>query len=235
MPFGDVINWDMVPEFALQSLTVLAGANPSSGLNTLGGAIVLETVDGRSVEGLHAEVGFGSHSRKRADVGLGQRHAYGWHSDVDGTVFDENGGRDQPPTGHHQAHGILRMGERNLNITPGTRMAGLRRQTAKIGADWTLARALSVGADMQIVSSRGVQGTEDGLLEDGASEIHRLRVPGHSLLHLRAQWRATPALSQPQHARQAQGHGGSIVRPGLRLAVGACSRATPRTRDSLND
>ena len=96
-PFGDVINWDMVPEFALQSLTVLPGANPSFGLNTLGGAIVLETVDGRSAEGQRAELGFGSHGRKRAEVGLGQRHADGWHSYVGGTVFDENGWRDHSP------------------------------------------------------------------------------------------------------------------------------------------
>ncbi|MBP7667891.1 MAG: TonB-dependent receptor, partial [Burkholderiaceae bacterium] len=96
-PFGDVIHWDMVPEFALQSLTVLPGANPSFGLNTLGGAIVLETVDGRSAEGLRAEVGFGSHGRKRAEVGLGQRHANGWHSYVGGTVFDEHGWRDHSP------------------------------------------------------------------------------------------------------------------------------------------
>jgi len=52
-----------------------------------------------------------------------------------------------------------------------------------------------VGADMQIVSSRGVQGNEDGLLEDGATDIHRLSIPGHTLLHLRLQWQATPALS----------------------------------------
>ena len=96
-PFGDVVNWDMVPEFALQSLTVLPGANPSFGLNTLGGAIVLETVDGRSAEGLRAELGFGSHGRKRAEVGLGQRHADGWHSYVGGTVFDEKGWRDHSP------------------------------------------------------------------------------------------------------------------------------------------
>jgi outer membrane receptor protein involved in Fe transport len=573
-PFGDVIHWDMVPEFALQSLTVLPGANPSFGLNTLGGAIVLETVDGRSAEGLRAEAGFGSHGRKRAEVGLGQRHANGWHSYVGGTVFDENGWRDHSPgrqalvlarigrseggtdwsvgvlggsatlvgngllpsvtlddgdatpdlyaasrnavfthpdrtrnrlaqatfngsqqlgagsrlqalayarnsqrdtvngdgaedfdplqpdenaslnttatrqsawgaalslarrSGAHQwqvgasvdasrvryrqleqegsfdatrgvlagdeepelsasvtgkslhfglyatdtwqlaagthvtatlranrsrvsntlitvdddtgvleakpkesftytslnpavgltqqigtglavfanlarntrvptvielgcadpaepcrlpvglqsdpylkqvratsleaglrwrpapgqrlevavfrtdnrddivfgsvsatsqlgyfqnfkrtrhqgldttwqaqvgpvavtaayshlqatyqAHGLLRMGERNVTITPGTKMAGLPRHSAKLGADWALGRGLSVGADMQIVSSRGVQGNEDGLLEDGETAIHRLRIPGHTLLHLRLQWQATPALS----------------------------------------
>jgi outer membrane receptor protein involved in Fe transport len=74
-------------------------------------------------------------------------------------------------------------------------MAGLPRHSAKLGADWALGRGLSVGADMQIVSSRSVQGNEDGLLEDGETDIHRLRIPGHTLLHLRLQWQATPALS----------------------------------------
>lgn len=96
-PFGDVVNWDMVPEFALQSLTVLPGANPSFGLNTLGGAIVLETADGLSATGLRAEVGFGSFGRQRAELGLGQRHADGWHSYLGGTVFDEAGWRDHSP------------------------------------------------------------------------------------------------------------------------------------------
>ena len=96
-PFGDVVNWDMVPEFALQSLTVLPGANPSFGLNTLGGAIVLETADGLSATGVRAEIGAGSFGRRRAELGLGQRHADGWHSYLGGTLFDENGWRDHSP------------------------------------------------------------------------------------------------------------------------------------------
>lgn len=97
-PFGDVVNWDLVPEFALRSLAVLPGANPSFGLNTLGGAIVLSTVDGRSAPGLRAELGFGSGQRLRSEVGLGQQHAGGWHSYVGGTVFDEQGWRDHSPS-----------------------------------------------------------------------------------------------------------------------------------------
>jgi outer membrane receptor protein involved in Fe transport len=40
--FGDVVNWDLVPRNALSSLTVMPGSNPVFGLNTLGGALVLE-------------------------------------------------------------------------------------------------------------------------------------------------------------------------------------------------
>ena len=96
-PFGDVVNWDMVPEFALASLTVVPAANPSFGLNTLGGALALATVDGRSAPGVQAELRFGSHRRVQAQVGLGQQHADGWHSWVGGTVFDERGWRDHSP------------------------------------------------------------------------------------------------------------------------------------------
>jgi len=95
----------------------------------------------------------------------------------------------------YQAAGTLRMGERNVDVQPGTRMAGLPRHSAKLGADWTPVEGLSVGADLQLVASRGVQGNEDGLLEDGATETHRLRVPGHGLLHLRLSWQLQPGLS----------------------------------------
>ena len=109
-PFGDVVNWDMVPDFALQSLTVLPGANPSFGLNTLGGAIVLETVNGLTAPGLRAEIGFGSNGRRRAEMGLGSDHGDGWHSWLGGTVFNENGWRDFSPG--HQALVMAKLGRR---------------------------------------------------------------------------------------------------------------------------
>lgn len=97
-PFGDVVNWDLVPEFALQSVSLLPGANPAFGLNTLGGAIALTTVDGRSAPGLRAELGAGSGQRWRGELGLGQRHADGWHSYLGATLFDEQGWRDHSPS-----------------------------------------------------------------------------------------------------------------------------------------
>lgn len=94
----------------------------------------------------------------------------------------------------YQAHGVLRMGERNVSITPGTRMAGLPRQQARVGADWRVAPAWSVGADVQLLSHRGVQGNEDGLLEDGEDALPRLRIGGYGILNLRASWQPRPGL-----------------------------------------
>jgi hypothetical protein len=47
-PFGDVVNWDLVPEFMLRSVTLMPGANPAFGLNTLGGAVVMQTASGQT-------------------------------------------------------------------------------------------------------------------------------------------------------------------------------------------
>src|SRR5215468_12453684 len=47
-PFGDTINWDLVPSNAIRSVNVIPGSNPIFGLNTLGGAMSLETKTGFS-------------------------------------------------------------------------------------------------------------------------------------------------------------------------------------------
>ena len=97
-PFGDVVMWDLLPEYSLQSITVVPSANPAFGLNTLGGAIAFTTADGRSAPGGRAEVGFGSFGRKRVDASYGHSDAAsGWHQYVGGTWFDEDGWRDESP------------------------------------------------------------------------------------------------------------------------------------------
>jgi outer membrane receptor protein involved in Fe transport len=97
-PFGDVVQWDLLPEFSLQSISVVPGANPAFGLNTLGGAIALTTANGRSAPGVRAEVGFGSFARKRADVSYGHSDAdSGWHQYIAAGAFDERGWRDRSP------------------------------------------------------------------------------------------------------------------------------------------
>ncbi|HEX6018743.1 MAG TPA: TonB-dependent receptor [Burkholderiaceae bacterium] len=97
-PFGDVVLWDLVPEFSLQSISVVPGANPAFGLNTLGGAIVLTTADGRSAPGARVELGGGSFGRKRLDASYGHSDATsGWHQYTAASAFDERGWRDESP------------------------------------------------------------------------------------------------------------------------------------------
>jgi iron complex outermembrane recepter protein len=68
-PFGDIVNWDLIPMNALGSMDVLPGSNPLFGLNTLGGALSLVGITGRSAHlwlllGLTKKVGAPTHLPK---------------------------------------------------------------------------------------------------------------------------------------------------------------------------
>ena len=67
-PFGDVVNWDMIPMNAIAGVDVFPGSNPIFGLNTLGGAFTLKTKDGFNNEGVDAEILAGSYGRKQLQV-----------------------------------------------------------------------------------------------------------------------------------------------------------------------
>ncbi len=96
-PFGDVVLWDLVPEFALRSVTVVPGANPAFGLNALGGAIALETADGLNATGTRSQISGGSFGRRRVELASGQRWGEGWHSYVGLSHFAERGWREHSP------------------------------------------------------------------------------------------------------------------------------------------
>jgi outer membrane receptor protein involved in Fe transport len=93
-PFGDVINWDMLPEAALARLSLVPGSNPLYGLNTLGGAIALETRSGLQDPGGEITLSGGAHGRRRADLAYGLRGEHGWHAFGAVTLFREDGWRD---------------------------------------------------------------------------------------------------------------------------------------------
>ncbi|WP_373995246.1 TonB-dependent receptor plug domain-containing protein [Massilia sp. WG5] len=48
-PFGDLANWDMVPEAAIGELLLVPGANPLYGMNTLGRALAFRTKSGSRI------------------------------------------------------------------------------------------------------------------------------------------------------------------------------------------
>ncbi|MET0981861.1 MAG: TonB-dependent receptor [Telluria sp.] len=92
--FGDVINWDMLPEAAISTITLVPGANPTYGLNTLGGALAFRTKSGQTDPGFEAGVSLGSFGRKRFDLAYGKQFEGGWHAFIAGTRFGEDGWRD---------------------------------------------------------------------------------------------------------------------------------------------
>ena len=107
-PFGDVVNWDVIPRAALQSITLMPGSNPLFGLNTLGGALALQTKDGRSAPGTALELKFGSHQRSN----LLLEHGFTNEQGLDGygmvNLFHDGGWRQQSPSDVRQFFGKLR-------------------------------------------------------------------------------------------------------------------------------
>jgi outer membrane receptor protein involved in Fe transport len=70
-PFGDTVNWALVPESAIASIDLIPGSNPLFGLNALGGALSIRTKSGFTAPGTRAEIQGGSFERAVAEVESG--------------------------------------------------------------------------------------------------------------------------------------------------------------------
>ncbi len=57
--FGDVVNWELIPQFAVNQMTIQSN-NPVFGLNALGGAVTLEMKNGFNFHGTDVQASGGS-------------------------------------------------------------------------------------------------------------------------------------------------------------------------------
>ena len=102
--FGDTVNWDLIPESAISTVSLISGSNPVFGLNTLGGALSVQTKSGHDNPGTELEAyggSFGRHSFQ-AETG-GESGAFDYF--VTGNYFDETGWRVLSPTRVWQGFG----------------------------------------------------------------------------------------------------------------------------------
>jgi outer membrane receptor protein involved in Fe transport len=106
-PFGDVVSWDLIPRSAIASASLMPGSNPLFGLNTLGGALALQTKDGREHAGTAVQALAGRHGRKTVEFEHGGHDARGLHWYVTGNGFSERGWREASPTRAGQLFGKL--------------------------------------------------------------------------------------------------------------------------------
>jgi outer membrane receptor protein involved in Fe transport len=91
--FGDSVNWDLIPESAIQSISLFSGSNPVFGLNTLGGALAIRTKNGRDDPGTEIEAYDGSYDRR--SVGAETGGTFGaFDYFFTGDYFDEAGWRN---------------------------------------------------------------------------------------------------------------------------------------------
>ena len=72
--------------------------------------------------------------------------------------------------------------EREVSITPGTRMPGLPLHKLKIHVDWQATDQWVIGSSLIVSSSIVTQGNEDGQIADGVSG--NAEVKGYTLLNL---------------------------------------------------
>jgi outer membrane receptor protein involved in Fe transport len=105
-PFGDVVSWDLIPKNAIAGMQMMPGSNPMFGLNTLGGAVSIQTKDGRNYPGGAVQFSYGSNQRKIGEFEYGDsKDNIDWF--IAGTAFDENGWRDASESDYQQLFGKL--------------------------------------------------------------------------------------------------------------------------------
>lgn len=103
-PFGDVVNWDLIPQSAISGIQLIPGSNPAFGLNTLGGALALYTKSGSGYPGGAIETYAGSFGRK------GVEFEYGGEMDrldyfLTGNYVDDHGWAEHNPSTVKQLFG----------------------------------------------------------------------------------------------------------------------------------
>ena len=119
-PFGDTVNWDLIPNSAIAGIDLIPGSNPAFGLNTLGGALAMRTKSGFSHPGGKLEVSGGSFGRSNTELEYGGNDgtlgAY-----IAGDWFREDGWRNYSPSDVKQLFGKLSFrnsaGEADLSLT----------------------------------------------------------------------------------------------------------------------
>lgn len=101
-PFGQVVNWDLIPLNALESVALIPGSNPLFGLNTLGGALSMTTKSGFSAPGVDATQTAGSWGRRQTQftAGASDEHVAGLLAI---NYLREDGWRRNSPSSINQA------------------------------------------------------------------------------------------------------------------------------------
>ena len=71
-PFGDTVNWDLIPDIAIDSIN-LEGSNPVYGLNALGGSLNIQLKNGFTYQGAEAVASGGSFGQVQGQFQYGKQ------------------------------------------------------------------------------------------------------------------------------------------------------------------
>jgi len=126
-PFGDVVSWDLIPKSAIASINLMPGSNPLFGLNTLGGALSIQTKDGRNNPGAAFQAYVGMNARRATEFEYGgHNQTLDWF--ITGNLFKERGWRDESPSRIGQIFGKLGWRHAETDVKLSLAHAGNRLQ-----------------------------------------------------------------------------------------------------------
>ena len=115
-PFGDTVQFDLLPQFAIQQAQLSAGADPAYGLNAMGGALALQLKDGFTHTGFRGEFSGGAFGRTQAVAEYGANNG-AWAFYAGASHFAEEGWRDESPSRVTQA--FADVGYRSRSVDAG--------------------------------------------------------------------------------------------------------------------
>ena len=103
--FGDTVNWDFIPETAINRMTLMP-SNPVYGLNALGGALSIEMKNGFTHQGTDSELRGGSFGRRAASVQTGGQ-AGNLSAYLAADAINDTGWREYSPSRLRRIYGDL--------------------------------------------------------------------------------------------------------------------------------
>ncbi|HEY2019828.1 TonB-dependent receptor, partial [Paraburkholderia sp.] len=116
-PFGDVVNWDLLPQQAIDTIQIIPGSNPTYGFNTLGGALSITTKNGKDDPVGEAEISGGSWGRKAAQIEQGGTIGSNLDYYVTANALNDNGWAEQNASRIRQGFGKLRYTDANTTLS----------------------------------------------------------------------------------------------------------------------
>jgi len=106
-PFGDIVAWDLIPKVAIRDMALIPGSDPVYGLNTLGGAVSVQTKDGLNTSGGSLQLTGGKFGRRAGEGELGGALPRGFNYYLAGNLYREDGWRQYSPSEVRQAFAKL--------------------------------------------------------------------------------------------------------------------------------
>jgi iron complex outermembrane receptor protein len=159
--FGDIVNWDFLPDAAIDGISIV-GANPVFGLNAIGGAAVIVMRDGFNFQGAELDIRGGSYGHIQSSLALGGTSGnWGLFLAVEG--IKDDGFRDFSEAELKRTYADIGVkgdgSEFHLNFTGAKNFVGVTaaapEELLDLGWERTFTSPQTTDNDMQMLSFNG--------------------------------------------------------------------------------